>query len=114
MLWVGAWSSEEPLPVSLPIPLQWMFIGQSRLFFVISRSLRLVAAFWCYLKSTEYVIPSITAILGSFEPLSAVVLSVIILGATFNSYELLGAAAILANMLILAWPSKDTKSLAAN
>ena len=41
MLWVGAWSSEEPLPVSLPIPLQWMFIGQSRLFFVISRSLRL-------------------------------------------------------------------------
>ena len=41
MSWVGAWSSEEPLPVSLPIPLQWMFIGQSQLFFVISRSLRL-------------------------------------------------------------------------
>ncbi len=73
-----------------------------------------VAAFWCYLKSTEYVIPSITAILGSFEPLSAVALSVIILGATFNSYELLGATAILANMLILAWPSKDTESLTAN
>ena len=102
MLWVGAWSSEEPLPVSLPIPLQWIIAFGT------------VAAFWCYLKSTEYVIPSITAILGSFEPLSAVVLSVIILGATFNSYELLGAAAILANMLILAWPSKDTKSLAAN
>ena len=73
-----------------------------------------VAAFWCYLKSTEYVIPSITAILGSFEPLSAVALSVIILGATFNSYELLGATAILANMLILAWSSKDTESLTAN
>ena len=73
-----------------------------------------VAAFWCYLKSTEYVIPSITAILGSFEPLSAVALSVIILGATFNSYELLGATAILANMLILAWPSKDAESLTAN
>lgn len=73
-----------------------------------------VAAFWCYLKSTEYVIPSITAILGSFEPLSAVVLSVLLLGATFNSYELLGAAAILANMLILAWPSNNTKSLSAD
>lgn len=64
-----------------------------------------VVAFWCYLKSTEYVIASISAILASFEPFTAVLLSVILLGATFNSYELLGAAAIIANMVIVSWPT---------
>lgn len=73
-----------------------------------------VAAFWCYLKSTEFVIPSISAILGSFEPLSAVFLSFLILGASFNQWELLGAALILTNMFILAWPSKNPQSLAAD
>lgn len=62
-----------------------------------------VAAFWCYLKSTEYIRPSITAILASFEPFSAVVLSVLLLGAFFNGYEIIGGVAILANMVILSW-----------
>ncbi len=66
-----------------------------------------VLAFWCYLKSTDYVIPSITAILGSFEPFSAVVLSVLILGTAFNNFELLGALAIVSNMIILSWPTKE-------
>ena len=65
-----------------------------------------VAAFWCYLKSTEFVLPSISAILGSFEPFSAVLLSVIFLNSSFNTYELIGGTAIVANMIILAWPQK--------
>ncbi len=67
-----------------------------------------VAAFWCYLKSTEYVLPSISAILGSFEPFSAVLLSVLFLNSSFNIYELIGGAAIVANMIILAWPQKTS------
>ncbi len=66
-----------------------------------------VIAFWCYLKSTEYILPSVTAILASFEPLSAVFLSFVLLGTMFNGAELLGMAAILSNMIILAWPSKQ-------
>lgn len=65
-----------------------------------------VAAFWCYLKSTEFVRPSISAILGSFEPFSAVVLSVLLLGTQFNGYEIVGGISIAANMIILAWPKK--------
>lgn len=72
-----------------------------------------VAAFWCYLKSTEFVSPSISAILGSFEPLSAVFLSIVLLHASFNAWELAGAAAILMNMFILTWPTKNTKAIEA-
>ena len=73
-----------------------------------------VAAFWCYLKSTEFIVPSITAILGSFEPFTAVVLSIVLLGTSFNGYEMVGALAIIANMVILVWPSKeDLKNLTA-
>ena len=73
-----------------------------------------VAAFWCYLKSTEYVLPSISAILASFEPFSAVLLSVIFLNSSFNAYELIGGAAIVANMIILSWPKKTTTSSQTN
>ncbi|MCD8339595.1 MAG: DMT family transporter [Burkholderiales bacterium] len=64
-----------------------------------------VISFCCYLKSTDYVIPSVSAILASFEPLSSVFLSVVILGTTFNSWEILGGLAIISNMIILSWPS---------
>ena len=71
-----------------------------------------VVAFWCYLKSTEYVIASISAILASFEPFTAVLLSVVLLGATFNTFELIGAAAIIANMVIVSWPTSTASLLA--
>ena len=61
-----------------------------------------------------YVIPSISAILGSFEPFSAVLFSFLILHTTFHGYELFGAAAIITNMLILVWPDKNAiKKLSA-
>ncbi|MCD8339838.1 MAG: EamA family transporter [Burkholderiales bacterium] len=64
-----------------------------------------VVPFCCYLKSTDYIIPSASAILNSFEPLSAVVLSVLILGTSFNVWEVLGGLAIISNMVILSWPT---------
>ncbi len=70
-----------------------------------------VLSFCCYLKSTDYVIPSVSALLGSFEPLSSVVLSVLLLGTTFNSWEIAGGLAIISNMIILSWPTG--KSIAA-
>lgn len=61
-----------------------------------------VVAFWCYLASTKYVSPAVTGLLVSFEPLSAVVLSALLLGVTFGAWELAGAGAILANLMLLS------------
>ena len=61
-----------------------------------------VVAFWCYLASTKYVSPAVTGLLVSFEPLCAVVLSALLLGVTFGAWELAGAGAILANLVLLS------------
>ena len=61
-----------------------------------------VVAFWCYLASTKYVSPAVTGLLVSFEPLSAVVLSALLLGVRFGAWELAGAGAILANLVLLS------------
>ena len=60
-----------------------------------------IIAFWCYLKSLEFVPPSITSILNCFEPLSAVLLSVIILGTSFQTVEVVGALLIFSTVFLL-------------
>ena len=64
-----------------------------------------VGAFWCYLSSTEFIPPALTSILASFEPLSAVVLCVLLLGTSFNYVECIGAALIISNLFILSIPN---------
>ncbi|WP_304731816.1 EamA family transporter, partial [Parasutterella excrementihominis] len=64
-----------------------------------------VGAFWCYLRSTEFIPPALTSILASFEPLSAVVLCVLLLGTSFNYIECIGAALIISNLFILSIPN---------
>lgn len=59
-------------------------------------------AFVCYLKSLDYVPPAVTTILGASEPLTAVILSVALLGTSFTPIESLGAALIFATVFILA------------
>lgn len=61
-----------------------------------------VGAFCCYLKSLEYIPAPMTALLGSFEPLSALVLGTLLLGLAFGPLEWLGAALILAMVCVLA------------
>jgi drug/metabolite transporter (DMT)-like permease len=82
----------------------WSWTNFACYFFIVF--IGTVVAFWCFLKSYSFISPSITSILSSFEPLSSVVLSVVLLGTTFNSCELAGAAAIVGNMVLLAWPEK--------
>ncbi|WP_370853581.1 EamA family transporter [Parasutterella sp.] len=64
-----------------------------------------VGTFWCYLRSTEFIPPALTSILASFEPLSAVVLCVLLLGTSFNYVECIGAALIISNLFILSIPN---------
>lgn len=51
-----------------------------------------VAAFWCYLRSLAYISAPTTALLANFEPLTAVILGVLLLGLTLNAAELVGIA----------------------
>lgn len=61
-----------------------------------------IVSFCCFLKSMEFIAPPIASMLTCFEPLSAVVLSVILLGASFGFTEALGAVCILMTVFLLA------------
>ena len=61
-----------------------------------------VAAFTLYLGSTRYIQPGEAGVLASVEPLTAIVLSVALLGASFGVLDLLGSACILATVVLLA------------
>ncbi len=61
-----------------------------------------VGAFCCYLKSLEYVPAPVTALLNSFEPLSAVVLGVTLLGLVLNAAEIIGIVLIFCMVATLA------------
>ncbi|MCI5850140.1 MAG: DMT family transporter [Sutterellaceae bacterium] len=61
-----------------------------------------VLAFGCYLKSTELVPASVTSLLSCFEPLTSVVLTVILFSVPVNGWEMMGAVCVLANMVILS------------
>lgn len=61
-----------------------------------------VAAFGCYLGSLRYIQPAEASILGSVEPLSAIILSVLFLQASFGLLDLLGSALIISTVFLLA------------
>ena len=60
-----------------------------------------IVSFSCFLKSMEFIAPPIASMLTCFEPLSAVVLSVLLLGATFGAVEAIGALCILTTVFLL-------------
>ena len=59
-------------------------------------------AFGCYLGSMKYIQPAEASILGSLEPLSAIVFSLLFLDASFGLMDLLGTALILGTVFLLA------------
>ena len=61
-----------------------------------------VVAFGCYLGSLKYIQPTEASVLGSIEPLSAIALSVLLLGVPFGFMDALGSALILAGVFLLA------------
>lgn len=83
-LWSGCWT-----PLSLLAFLYLIVFGS-------------VAAFALYLGSTKYIQPSEAGVLASVEPLTAIVLSVALLGASFGLLDVLGSASILATVVLLA------------
>ena len=61
-----------------------------------------VLAFWFYLGSTKYIQPGEAGVLASVEPLTAIILSVLLLGQPFGWLDVLGSACILLTVFILA------------
>lgn len=63
-------------------------------------------AFYCYLESLKYLVPTEASILGCIEPLSATILSVIWLNVHFGIAEFIGTTCIILTVIILSF-SKD-------
>ncbi len=61
-----------------------------------------VVAFGCYLGSLKYIRPTEASILGSIEPLTAILLSVLLLHIPFGLMDALGSALILSTVFLLA------------
>ena len=61
-----------------------------------------IIAFWAYLESVKYIQPTETSTLASIEPLSAIVLSALLLNVPFGLVEILGAICIMSTVFVLA------------
>ncbi len=59
-------------------------------------------AFYCYLDSTKYIKASEVGALASVEPLSSVLLAIVILHVDFGLAEILGVACIISTVFLLA------------
>ncbi len=67
-------------------------------------------AFWFYLESLKYLKPQETSLLGTMEPLAAIITSVAWLKIPFGGYQLLGSALVLF-MVIYISVFKDKEEL---
>lgn len=63
-------------------------------------------AYLFYLQSLNYIEPTVTSVLGAFEPLSAAVISVLFLGVAFGFSEVLGTTLILSTAVIQFWANR--------
>ena len=61
-----------------------------------------VFAFWLYLGSTQYIQPGEAGVLASVEPVTAIVISSLLLGQSFELMDIAGSALILLTVFILA------------
>ena len=58
-------------------------------------------AFWFYLESLAYLKPQETSVLGTVEPLTAIIASVLWLQLPFGSYQMIGTCIILLMVFVI-------------
>lgn len=71
-------------------------------------------AFLFFLQSLQYIRPTVVSLLDAFEPLSATVLAVLVLGVSFGWLDLLGSVLIISTVFILAIGQAPTDRTKAN
>lgn len=78
----------------------WTLVTGFCLFFVVIFGTML--AFWFYLESLAYLKPQETSVLGTVEPLTAIIASVLWLQIPFGSYQMIGTCFILMMVFVLS------------
>nr|WP_243686307.1 EamA family transporter [Lentilactobacillus rapi] len=66
-------------------------------------------AYLFYLQSLSYIQPTTASVLGSFEPLSATILSILLLGISFGLPETIGGILILGTVGLQSWAAMQNK-----
>jgi drug/metabolite transporter (DMT)-like permease len=95
-LWAAAWTS---------------FTLKTYLYLAFVIVFGTMIAFWFYIKSLQSLSPKETSLLGSLEPLAAVITTVFWLKAPFGAFQWLGACCIIGVVFILAFWSKTPSKL---
>lgn len=72
-----------------------------------------VAAFCCYLRSLAFIPAPVASLLACIEPLSAVILGVVLMGLTLNAVEIVGIVIIFTMAVMLARAPKRSGRLSA-
>lgn len=85
----------------------WTFATTSYFIFIVVFGTML--AFWFYIESLHYLSPKETSLLGSLEPLAAVITSVLWLHIDFGLFQLLGTLLILCMILYLTTFQNEKK-----
>lgn len=83
---------------SIHIPLTLLNI--SKLSFVVLFGTLL--AFLFFLQSLQYIRPTVVSLLDDFEPLSATIIAVALLGVSFGWLDIIGSILIISTVFILA------------
>ena len=90
----------------LPVCPPWNFTGiwdkDACIVFLYIIIFGTIIAFWAYLESIKYIQPTETSTLASIEPLSAIILSALLLNVPFGPVEILGAVCFMSTVFILA------------
>ncbi|UGB30250.1 EamA family transporter [Metabacillus sp. B2-18] len=68
-------------------------------------------AFWFYIESLQSLSPKETSLLGSIEPLAAVITTVIWLKEPFGAFQWIGAFSIIGMILLLALGKKNSAAV---
>lgn len=59
-------------------------------------------AFWLFISSLKFLFPQEASVLGTIEPLTAILLSVVWLGVSFGAWQVMGVALIVLMVIFLA------------
>ncbi|MGO3652702.1 DMT family transporter [Vagococcus sp.] len=96
-----------PLLVKTEIP---TFNTPSLLTFIYIIIFGTMLSYLFYISSLNYISPSLTSMLSAFEPLTATLLSIILLSTPFSLIEIIGSALILSVTFLQAFAAQvDTK-----
>lgn len=94
-----------PILVTTPLPHLSLGLVTGILFIVIAGTM---FAYLLYLKSLDSLLPSTTGMLSAFEPLTATVLAITLLGTPITGAEMLGGLCIILTTGLQALPQRVT------